>query len=297
MDALALFLVLASSGIHAAWNLLAHASRANHWLFLRATFLVAAFGLPPAVLLQWETGAFPPRVWGLLVVTGMFQAVYYLGLAQGYARGQFTIVYPVARSLPILLLAAGDVVRGVGPSPQGWAGLGLVAVGCVVMPLDSLRTIRIRTYWNRTLVWALVAALGTTGYTMVDKLAADALVERALSTSPLGAGCYMILIAVFTLPWLGAALRLVPPPGGIESRPPRWREAAALGALMYGAYGLVLWAYQLTAQASYIVAVRQFSIVLGVTAGTLLFHEAAPRLRIGAALLITAGVAILSRAA
>jgi multidrug transporter EmrE-like cation transporter len=42
------------------------------------------------------------------------------------------------------------------------------------------------------------------------------------------------------------------------------------------------------------VALRQFSIVLGVIAGTFLFHEPAPRWRIGMACLIVAGVVLIS---
>jgi drug/metabolite transporter (DMT)-like permease len=63
---------------------------------------------------------------------------------------------------------------------------------------------------------------------------------------------------------------------------------------MFSAYALILWAYQLVTHVSYVVALRQFSIVLGVIAGTFLFHEPAPRWRIGMACLIVAGVVLIS---
>ncbi|MCB8945767.1 MAG: hypothetical protein H6658_18620 [Ardenticatenaceae bacterium] len=49
-----------------------------------------------------------PATWPYLLVTGCFQAMYYLGLLQGYKSGDFTVVYPVARALPVLILAFVD---------------------------------------------------------------------------------------------------------------------------------------------------------------------------------------------
>ena len=45
---------------------------------------------------------------------------------------------------------------------------------------------------------------------------------------------------------------------------------------------------------SYVVALRQFSIVIGVVIGTFLFREPAPGLRIGASLAIVGGIACIA---
>jgi uncharacterized membrane protein len=56
----------------------------------------------------------------------------------------------------------------------------------------------------------------------------------------------------------------------------------------------VLWAYQLSWQTSYVVALRQFSVVLGVAAGAVIFKEAAQRARLTGAVVIAVGVATLA---
>ena len=67
-----------------------------------------------------------------------------------------------------------------------------------------------------------------------------------------------------------------------------------MGAIgVFGAYWLVLWSYQLSPQASYVVALRQFSIVIGVVIGTFLFREEAPILRISASVMIAIGIACI----
>ena len=65
---------------------------------------------------------------------------------------------------------------------------------------------------------------------------------------------------------------------------------------MFGAYWLVLYAYQLSAYASYVLALRQVSIVIGTAAGAFLFHEPARGLRVGAALAILGGAACIALA-
>ena len=77
-------------------------------------------------------------------------------------------------------------------------------------------------------------------------------------------------------------------------QPARGLLTVAMGVLIYTAYGLVLWAYQLSWQISYVVALRQFSIVIGVAIGVLFLGEAAPAPRIAGAVVIVAGVAALT---
>ncbi len=72
-----------------------------------------------------------------------------------------------------------------------------------------------------------------------------------------------------------------------------WGIVAA-AVLLFVAYSFVLWAFQLTDQTSNVVALRQFSIVLGVVAGAVVMKEEAPVLRIIAALIITIGVVLVS---
>jgi drug/metabolite transporter (DMT)-like permease len=76
-----------------------------------------------------------------------------------------------------------------------------------------------------------------------------------------------------------------------------WRLAIIAAIFMFGSYSLILWAYQLTPHASYIVALRQLGIVLGVAAGTLLFHEPAPKLRITASVIIAFGIFLIAQGA
>ena len=63
---------------------------------------------------------------------------------------------------------------------------------------------------------------------------------------------------------------------------------------MYTGYSLIIWAYQMSQQTSYIVALRQFSIVITVIIGSLLFHEKQLLRRTVAGLIMTLGIIIIA---
>jgi drug/metabolite transporter (DMT)-like permease len=182
-----------------------------------------------------------------------------------------------------------DLLRHRTPSAPGWLGILLVVAGCVLAPLESLRGFTVARYWNRTMLWILTMALATAGYTAVDKLAAE-----ALPPGPLMAARYGVLEFLFSVPYYWLMLVLLRVPIREEMGLAHWKWPTIASLFVLSAYWLVLWAYQLSPYASYIVALRQFSIVIGVALGVFLFREPAPGLRLSAALMIALGVVCIA---
>ena len=81
--------------------------------------------------------------------------------------------------------------------------------------------------------------------------------------------------------------------GGAGARSIGWRLPLWAGCLNFGAYWLVLWAYKLSERASYIVAFRQFSIVIGVILAFIIYKEQGRAVRLTATLLIAAGLVVI----
>lgn len=291
MTLFAVLIVFFSAGLHASWNLVAHARRTDSAFFLRALLVTCMVGLGPALYAQFRLGPFSLPVWGLLMAAGFFEGLYLLGLAMGYSLGEFSTVYPVARALPVLLLAGIDSLRGHTPTALGWAGILAVTLGCLLLALVSMRQGREPANFRRTLFWIGVVALATTGYTTADKLALE-----QLPTGLASALHYGIWQSLCTLPFLVVNLWLVVKPQINWQDWGQWRLAGAAALFIAGAYWLILWTYQLTPFASYIVGLRQFSIVLGVVVAVWLFREPMPILRVAAALVITGGILAISQA-
>lgn len=301
MSELAIILVLLSAGIHALWNLLAHYQKIDSSLFLRSNFVACLAALPLELFADWQGDFFPATVWGLLVLTGLSHAFYYLALVMGYRSGNFSVVYPIARALPIVFLALFDIARGQIPDLLGWLGIVLVSMGCFLAPLQSWGQMEIRDYWNQTTFWIFAIVFANVGYTCVDKIAVGFFPSNGFE-----AARYDLLKAWFAVVFLGLGLKLFGQStdntdnveesketlGFIAS----WKWPIAYAIFVFGSYWLMVWAYQMSPYTSYLVGLRQISIFLGVVFAALFLRESISRLRFGAVAAIVLGAMCLTQA-
>lgn len=307
MPLTAIVLVCLSAGIHATWNLLAHSQqKLSGNLFLHYQIVSCFVIFVPELVAELQGDHFSVALWSAVLVGGVINAIYYLGLTMGYRNGNFTVIYPMSRALPILFLVGFDIFRGQQPSLLGWLGIILLVVGCAIAPLQSLQKIAVSEYWNESIVWVFVIALATTGYSIVDKLAVEIL--------PLGnlaeLARFTLLQSVFTAPCLWFIVRFIEeknelqvstPASSKVSRTPLvslladLQPAILFSLFVFGSTLFMLWAYQLSTHVSYLAGLRQISIVFGVVIGVFILREASPKLRIGAALMITLGILCISQ--
>ena len=281
-------LVLVSAFMHAAWNLLARRRRSEAIFFHRMLLIVVLIGFVPAAVVEGLTGRLGFGVLLCGFSSGLLCGFYFFFLARAYHSADFTTVYPVARALPVLLVALGDMAWGRFPTAAGWLGILLVFFGCLLAPLESFRHIRGRSYFNRATLWMLLTALGTVGYTLLDKLAADMVAQGPLSAARYEYIFFVGALVAYELLWR----RFLK--GEIQPHQVGWGGPLAAGGLNFGAYCLVLWAYQLSSNASYVVAFRQFSIVIGVVFAFILFAERGVRVRLTGTLMILAGLVLIT---
>lgn len=292
MSLFVITIVLISTFMHAGWNLLARYSHAERTFYYKMLLITLLVGFIPAVWSELATHSMTTLAWWCVTGSGICAALYLFFLARAYESSDFTVVYPVARALPVIFVAMIDVMRGRELTPYGWFGILLVASGCVLVPQQSFKDIRLRNYWNRATLWMVFAALGTVGYTLLDKIAAEVVQQGAGTAARYG----YFYFAISFFPYVGF-LKLSG--GGTDQDKPKDWKLASIGALFgFGAYWLILWAYQLSPYASYIVAFRQFSIVIGAIVAFIVFKEQGVVVRLVGAGLIVVGlilIAILGR--
>lgn len=287
MSASVIAIVLVSTFFHAGWNLLARYTRSEGVFYQRMLIITMAVGFLPAVLSEIRSSSLTPLAWACVVGSGTCAAFYLYGLARAFAASDFTIVYPVARALPVIFIAVIDVLRGRYLTPLGWLGISLVVVGSILVPQARFGDFRIRNYFNPAVLWMLVAAFGTVGYTLLDKIAAEVVQSGADTAARYG--YFYFTISFFPYLLLVRSYQPVQ-----EKQVKNQWLLAGLGAVLgFSAYWLILWAYQLSPVASYIVAFRQFSIIIGAVIAFIWFKEKGVAVRISGALLITAGLVLI----
>jgi uncharacterized membrane protein len=220
----------------------------------------------------------PLALWGILFVAGLFQAIYYTGLAGAYARGALSIAYPLARSFPLLFVTALTFAVGRGGDLSSLAILGIVAIvtGALILPMNSVRDFKFTNYLNASCAFAIVAAVGTAGYSFVDDIGMNML--KLIPNDSAGwmrAILYLVLECVFTAFWLQMIMLFTPhSTGHYRANWRRMLKPALLTGLAIGAtYGIILLAMTLAKNVSYVVGLRQLSIPLGTMMGVFILKE------------------------
>jgi drug/metabolite transporter (DMT)-like permease len=288
MNSFVIVLVLCSSIMHASWNLLARRKGTETIFFLRMITVVILAGAIPAVTSELIVHSLPIQAWICVIGAGFFCGFYFFCLARSYESSDFTIVYPIARSLPVLLVGIGDLLRGRDISLIGWLGMSLVVIGCFLVPLRSFDEFHLHRYVNRANLWMLFTALGTVGYTLLDKTASEVVLQ-----GPATAARYGYFFFIFAYISYILCLR-ISRTGRSDVKNIGWRLPALSGLLNFSSYWLILWAYQLMQQASYILAFRQTSIAIGVVTAFVIYKEEGKIPRLIGTVILTAGLTLIA---
>ncbi len=277
----AILLVTLSAFIHAFWNLLGKRQNPSPSFFFVASAFAAICLSPVLIVYHFVFTFIPVNVWIYLGLTSIFELVYYVGLAGAYRHGDMSLAYPLARALPVVSVAILTSIFLLGKPLNliGVVGILAVALGCLVLPLRSLRQIHLANYLTPCCLLAGLAALGTTGYTLVDNQVLFTL--RSIE----GIGLSQVETAVFYLALQSVAIALVM---GIYVlvMPAERKEISVVchagkkisfitGILIVGTYGLVLAAMTYATNVSYVAAFRQLSIPLGTVLGIFVLKERA----------------------
>ena len=287
MSPLAIGLIIISAFAHAGWNLLARRRRAEMTFFIRMLVIIMIAGFLPMAISEIVTRSLPAKAWLCVAGSGLCGGLYLLSLARAYGCSDFTIVYPMARALPVLLVALGDTLRGRFLTLPGWLGLVLVVAGCFLTPLRSVHEFVVRRYFHHSILWMLLAALGTVGYSLLDKVASEVVLAGPATAARY---CYVFFsssgVVLLVLRWIA---------NGTDRRTSSvgWKGPVIGAICFFGSYWLVLWAYQLGQHASYVVAFRQFSIVIGVVMAFVIYQESRAIVRIAGTALITIGLILV----
>jgi len=270
-----IWLLLTSAVIHVGWNLVGKRQHPSAAFLLVANTLGFLCLSPVTIAYREALTAFPSVVWLWLIVTGLFQALYYAALAGAYRSGELSVVYPLARSGSVVFVVLLNALLGRGEQLSGLAlgGTAMIVLGAFFLPLQRLSNIRLAHYLVPATRLALLAAVGTAGYSIVDDEALRGLRGAAgLLVGPLVAtAMYSFFEGMTSSLWLGA-LVVTRKQGRVDLRTV-WRaqrsQAGLAGIGIYAAYTLVLLAMAFVSNVSYAVAFRQLSVPLGAVVGIL----------------------------
>jgi len=270
-------IVIGAGALHAAWNAIAKSVEDRVALF--ALIGVAATLGGGAVLAL--TGLPYRAALGFAVVSAAIHIGYDLGLMSSYRLGAFNQVYPIARGTSPLLVAFGAYfLAGEHLGAVPLAGVAVLAAGLVSLALSAGR---LRSSELPAIGAAVLTGVAIAAYTVVDGLG----VRRA--HDPLA---YAGLLFLLQGPVFGVVAAFRRPGLGWLTGPVAARGLLA-GVLSLVAYAIVLWA-QTRAPLAEVAAIRETSVVFAALIGMKLFAERFGTRRLAAAVLVAAGIVLIS---
>ena len=291
MSTLAIILVLLSALFHALRSLFTKES-GDKQIFLWLYSIVALLFFSPLFMyFLFRVGITNPAAYAWCAGSGFIHFLYWLFLTQAYKEGDLSHVYPIMRSSPALVLVIAVLFLGEQVSFQGVAGILLVAVGVYIINLKHISGAEllapIKSIANdRSTQFAVLTLISVAFYSIVDKMAVDYLHPILFAFFHLFCGmCYYtpyILITkkadIIQKEWNTGLVRII-----------------MSGVIGITGYSMILIAFTID-RVSYIVSLRQLSVVFAVLMGSFWLKEKHKGIRLAGALIIFCGGFLISMA-
>jgi uncharacterized membrane protein len=289
---LSILLVTSSALIHSSWNFFT--KRGNwgvdffFWVFFCGVLLYLpffiGFGAFPSLLLNASS-----RLWGIVILSGFFETIYFICLVEAYRAGDLSLVYPISRSAPLFTQIWATLFIGEILSPRGVLGIGLVMIGLFVISLKNSRIGHALSsshhFISRPYLLALTAAVTSSIYSVIDKVGIQIL-------HPV---LYLWFINLWMTTFTGLYLVLRREASFLKIWKESKKDILVIAILQNIAYLLVLMALQMS-KVSYVVAFRQVGVLFGTAMGIYFLKESYWKIRTTGALVLTLGLLLIGLA-
>lgn len=152
----ALVLALLAAFLHALFGAL---QKGRHDPWLSRAAIDSAYGVMAAPFALFVVPWPEPHLWPILGGAFVIHTLYKLVQAMTYARGAYTVVYPVVRGTgPLFAVIGAGLIFGEHFTAGQWLGVGILLSGIYGLALYNLRTITVN---RETMVPALALAVLT----------------------------------------------------------------------------------------------------------------------------------------
>jgi drug/metabolite transporter (DMT)-like permease len=291
MSALAISLVLISALFHALRSLFTKESGDKQVFLWLYSIIALLFFFPLFIYFLFDVGITNPAAYAWCAGSGFIHFLYWIFLTRAYKEGDLSHVYPIMRSSPALVLVAAVLFLGEQVSFQGVCGILLVAAGIYIINMKHISTEElfapVKSIVNdRSTQFAFLTLISVAIYSIADKMAVDYIHPILFAFLHLFFGmCYYTPYILFTKK------------GGIIRK--EWNTGLVriimAGVIGITGYSLILIAFTID-RVSYIVSLRQLSVVFAVLMGSFWLNEKHKGIRLAGALIIFSGGFLISMA-
>ena len=268
-------LILSAALLHAVWNTIIKTAADR-----TTTLGLVALGhvLPGAAMVVLLPLPAAESFIYIGLSTVMHFGYFYL-LGRAYAQGDLSVVYPIARgSVPALVSLWAWIFVGEVLPTLVWVGIGLISGSILLSNWKTLRT----GIGTSALILSLGTGLCISVYSLVDGIGVR------LSGNTQSYWAWGAFLHLFIAAFVGFRRRHI-----VGALPLKvWSVGIAGGMVSMIAYGLILYAKNF-APLGAVSALRETSVIFATLIGYFLLREGNWKRRIGAAMIMVFGIALI----
>lgn len=290
MNETAIAVVLLSALLHAGWSVAIKQSRDPLAFNLVQAWFAPGVGL---ALIPWiEFAEIPSALVGWCALSGVAHSLYFYWMTRAYELGDLSAVYPIARSSPAIVPLVAVVLLGENLTPGGAAGISVVVIG--IWAVHGIRVTRASLSEPGTR-FAFLTLAGSVVYSLLDKRGMERLAEvEWTSPIPRAVVFYVLLHVPLALLFSALVLRVRTRASLVPSLRREWVGGTLAATVSFVGYSLILFALA-TSPVSYVVAVRQSSVLFALVLSVLWLGERPSPSRVLGALATVVGVGLIAR--
>lgn len=269
--------VLAAAAMHAGWNAVVKSGADP---FVSVTHLSLVSGVVALCLLPFVMAP-QAAAWPWLLLSAAFHTVYRFMMIGAYRAGDMAQVYPIMRgAAPLMTAVATALLIGEWIGIAGFLAVALLSAGVFLM---SLKGGRVGNFDKRAVMFAVLSALSTCGYTVVDGIGA-----RVNGSGP----AFAIWMFVLNALAMQMVAMLIRGRSVYDLLPQTWLRTLGGGLMSMSAYFIVIWGMT-RAPIALVAALRETSVLFGALLAMVILKEPMTRWRAAASAAVLAGVVLL----
>lgn len=278
LDPLVAGLVLFAAFLHASWNAVVKSGADR----VTSMALVMLAGTPFGFALLPFAGPLGPDAWPWLLASMVVHGFYYVCLIQAYRFGDLSQVYPIARGLgPLIVAATSGFVFGEVLSTREFTGAAVASLGIFTLAFAG------RGFGpeaRHAIGFAVLTGLTIAAYTMVDGRGVRA------AHDPLA---YIAWLNIVESPWVAFYAIYARGLGFFRTARREVVRGLSGGFIACIAYGIAIWAFT-RGGAAHVAALRESSVIFAAGMGAVLLGESFGPRRILAACLVAVGLILMN---
>jgi drug/metabolite transporter (DMT)-like permease len=287
MNIVFVLIIILSAFIHALWNFFAKQSK-DKLTFLWLAKIFQALIYLPVIIILIRQSRIPAYGWYTIIGSGITHIFYWFFLAKAYSNEDLSLVYPISRSAPALVLIFAVIFLKERVSWAGIIGIGIVLIGVYIISTNSFHSGKIvkplHKFSNKGIIFSLLTLLTVTVYSLIDKIGSK-------YVNPI---IYVYLFDLISFVGLSPVILLGRERTNIKIEWHNNHSRIILTSIMVIlSYSLAIFVMR-TSPVSYVVSIREVGIVFGVLLGSLILKEKYGKVRLIASIIMLIGVLLIT---